>query len=460
MKLSIIIPAYNEIATIEEIVKRVEAVDVGFDKEIIIIDDASTDGTADVIRRLTGANIKKIFSERNRGKGAAIRTGLKQVTGDIVIIQDADLEYYPDEYPELIKPILDKKADVVFGSRFIGAHRCFLFTHYLGNKIVNLAANILYNTTLSDFMTCYKVFNAGILKDIVIKSERFGFESEITGILFKLGLRIYEVPISYSGRDYSDGKKIKWTDFFVVIWWLLYTRFRPIGEIQYSTLDNLSGNTKYNSYLYGKFSDCLGKRVLELGPGIGNITQLLIKKRELLVALEKSDNQIFYLSQRMPESGIFKVFRCDVENESIDRFRKFNFETAVCINVLEHMKDNKKVLLKINEVIEKDGRLVLIVPAYQWLFSNFDRRLGHFRRYNKKDLQKVLEDAGFKIERIEYFNCLGIFSWWLNFILLKRNTFSSIQLFVFDRIVWLVKIMDETCKNAGLSLLVIAKKGN
>ena len=230
MKISVLIPVYNEVATIKEIIKRVEAVDLEFEKEIIVIDDASVDGTTEIVKKITSLYIKKVFLEKNKGKGAAIRAGLKYITGDIVIIQDADLEYHPDEYPQLIRPILNSKADVVFGSRFIGEHRCFLFTHYVGNKIVNLIANILYNTTLSDFMTCYKVFKAEALKDIVIKAQRFGFESDIMGIMFRMGLRVYEVPISYSGRDYTEGKKIKWTDFFVVLWWLVYTRFRPISK--------------------------------------------------------------------------------------------------------------------------------------------------------------------------------------------------------------------------------------
>ena len=458
MKISILVPVYNEVATIEEIIRRVGAVDLGFEKEIIIIDDASTDGTREIVKKLSSPCLKKVFTEKNKGKGAAIRSGLRLVTGDIVVIQDADLEYHPDEYSQLIKPILDNKADVVFGSRFIGAHRCLLFTHYIGNKIANLTANILYNTTLTDFMTCYKVFKADVLKDIVIQSERFGFEAEITGILFRLGLRIYEVPISYSGRDYSEGKKIKWTDFFVVIWWLIYTRLRPIGGIQYSALDKLSGNIRYNNYLFDKFKDYLGNRVLELGSGIGNITQLLIRNREFLMALEKSDSQIFYLLQRIPRSSIFEVFRCDIENEELDRFKKFKFESAICINVLEHIEDDKKVLEKIHGVIESNGRLVLIVPAYKWLFSNFDSALGHFRRYTKESMQILLKNAGFKIEKIECFSCLGIFSWWLNFILLKREGFSSIQLFVFDRIVWLVRVLDKLFINFGLSILVIAKK--
>ncbi len=232
MKLSIIIPVYDELATIGEIVSRVEKSFVDLDKDIIIVDDASADGTKEVIEKLEGKNIKKIFHKKNQGKGAAIRTALKYVSGDITLIQDADLEYHPQDYLKLIEPILDKRADVVFGSRFIGTHRCFLFTHYLGNKIINLFANILYNTILTDFMTGYKAFKTEVIKNISIKSNRFGFEAEITGIVFRKNLRVYEVPISYSGRDYREGKKIKWTDFFVVLWWLVYTKFRPLHNKQ------------------------------------------------------------------------------------------------------------------------------------------------------------------------------------------------------------------------------------
>lgn len=228
MKISVIIPAYNEAETIKRIVEEVQG--VSLDKEIIIVDDGSCDGTKEIISSIQADNIKKIFHEKNQGKGAAIRSALALIEGDIVIIQDADLEYHPDDYPKLIEPITKGRADVVFGSRFIGAHRCFLFTHYLGNIIVNTLANILYNTTLTDFMTCYKAFKKEVIKKITICSNRFGFEAEITGEVFRRHVRMYEVPISYSGRDYSEGKKIKWTDFFVVVWWLLKTKVKRIRE--------------------------------------------------------------------------------------------------------------------------------------------------------------------------------------------------------------------------------------
>lgn len=227
-KLSVIMPVYNEANTIKEIIQRVQ--EAPLDKEIIIVDDASTDGTKDIIQALSDENIKKVFHQENQGKGAAIRSALSQIEGDIVVIQDGDLEYHPDEYPQLIEPIIKERADVVFGSRFIGAHRCFLFYHYMGNKIVNLIANVLYNTTLSDLMTCYKAFKSQVIKKINITSCRFGFEPEITAEVFRRKLRVYEVPISYSGRNYSEGKKIKWTDFFVVVWWLLKTKFKNIEQ--------------------------------------------------------------------------------------------------------------------------------------------------------------------------------------------------------------------------------------
>jgi len=225
---SIIIPVYNGELTIEELVRQIIVFSI--DKEIIIVDDASSDGTKDIIKSIKKDNVKTIFHEKNQGKGAVIRSAIESIEGNIVIIQDADLEYHPDEYPQLIAPIIKGRADVVFGSRFIGAHRCFLFYHYVGSKLINLIANIIYNTNLSDFMSCYKAFEAKQLKAIKITSNRFGVEAEITGEVFKRNLRVYEVPISYSGRNYSEGKKIKWTDFFVVVWTLIKTKFKYIKK--------------------------------------------------------------------------------------------------------------------------------------------------------------------------------------------------------------------------------------
>ena len=211
MKLSVVIPVYNEIETIEEILKRVGS--VPHDKEIIVIDDASTDGTTEWLRESAGEDVRVFFHDENRGKGGALKTGFQQVTGDIVVIQDADLEYDPADYSRVIEPILDGRADVVYGSRFTGGpQRVLFFWHYVGNKFLTLLSNMFTNLNLSDMETCYKVFRADLLRKIAIKSNRFGFEPEITAKFAKLKCRIYEVPISYSGRTYEEGKKITWRD--------------------------------------------------------------------------------------------------------------------------------------------------------------------------------------------------------------------------------------------------------
>ena len=211
MKLSIVIPIYNEAESIRELLASVHSVEM--EKEIILVDDFSTDGTREILRDLTD-EATVIFHDRNRGKGAALRTGFAQVTGDIVIIQDADLEYDPRQYPKLIQPILDGKADVVYGSRFITGdyHRVLFFWHMLGNRFLTLLSNVLTNLNLSDMETCYKVFRREILERITIEENRFGFEPEITAKIAKLDVRIYEVGISYSGRTYREGKKIGWKD--------------------------------------------------------------------------------------------------------------------------------------------------------------------------------------------------------------------------------------------------------
>ncbi|HZC06886.1 MAG TPA: glycosyltransferase family 2 protein [Ktedonobacterales bacterium] len=223
-EVSVIIPVYNEVKTILEVVRRVRSQPNV--TEIIIVDDCSRDGTRELLRQTTFPDIvKTLYHEKNMGKGAGIRTGAQAATKEIIIIQDADLEYNPGDFPVVLRPILDGVADVVYGSRFLGTHRSFMLHHYLGNRFLSLVTNVLYNNMLTDMETGYKAFRAPILKSLKIRSNRFDFEPEITAKVLKRGYRIYEVPIYYAGRDYAEGKKITWRDGFAALWALLRFRF-------------------------------------------------------------------------------------------------------------------------------------------------------------------------------------------------------------------------------------------
>jgi glycosyltransferase involved in cell wall biosynthesis len=217
-------PAYNERETIETIIERVKAVPLR--TELIVVDDGSTDGTRDILKALrTRLDFKLVLQEKNSGKGAALRRGFQEVTGDLVVIQDADLEYSPEEFPDLIELISQGRADVVYGSRFLGRRRVFLFTHYVGNRLLTLITNILYNTILTDMETCYKVMRTEVLRSFTLHSNGFGIEPEMTAKIFKRGYRVYEVPITYDGRGYDEGKKITWRDGVVALWVLIKYRF-------------------------------------------------------------------------------------------------------------------------------------------------------------------------------------------------------------------------------------------
>ncbi|MSO56908.1 MAG: glycosyltransferase family 2 protein [Acidobacteria bacterium] len=222
--LSVVMPVYNERDTIEGMIARVLAVP-GLRIELIVVDDGSKDGTSDLLRELAKTHPIKLLHKPNGGKGSALRLGFKEVTGDLVVIQDADTEYSPEEFPELIELICQGRADVVYGSRFLGRHRVFLFTHYLGNLFLTFLTNLLYNTMLTDMETCYKAMRIEVLRSFSLDSDGFGIEPEMTAKIFKRGYRVYEVPITYDGRGYDEGKKITWRDGVVALWVLVKYRF-------------------------------------------------------------------------------------------------------------------------------------------------------------------------------------------------------------------------------------------
>jgi glycosyltransferase involved in cell wall biosynthesis len=227
MKLSIIMPVYNERETLSEILSQVRAVELpDVEKEILVVDDGSTDGSREILdQEASTGDLRVFYHERNKGKGAAVRTAIVKATGDLILIQDADLEYDPRDYPTLIRPIVEGRVTVVYGSRFLGPRKAMLFWHMLGNKLLTLTTNILYNAILSDMETCYKCFRADVIKDIPLRSRRFEFEPEVTAKVLKRGHRIFEVPISYYGREYYEGKKIGWRDAPIAFWTLIKYRF-------------------------------------------------------------------------------------------------------------------------------------------------------------------------------------------------------------------------------------------
>jgi len=226
-KLSVIVPVFNERTTLVEVIRRMRTVELpdGIEREIIVIDDGSTDGTRDVLRQLGDSTVRVLKHDTNRGKGAALRTGLQVASGDYILIQDADLEYDPEDWPKMIAPVQRGRARVVYGSRFTGERRNMLFLHWVGNRLLSLVTNVLYNTTLSDMETCYKLVDRSLMLELSLRSNRFDIEPEITAKILKRRIRIYEVPISYTGREFDEGKKITWRDGFAALWALAKFRF-------------------------------------------------------------------------------------------------------------------------------------------------------------------------------------------------------------------------------------------
>jgi glycosyltransferase involved in cell wall biosynthesis len=464
VKLSILIPVYNERTVIEPCLDQVLAAPLPeeMERELVVVDDRSSDGTWDILERLAAAHpqIRLFRHEVNRGKGAAVRTAIEKACGDFALIQDGDLEYDPSEYPRLLRPLLDGRADAVFGSRYLAGEqtRVLLFWHTVINKGLTLLSNMFCNLALTDMETCYKVFRTDLLKSIPIRSDRFGFEPEIVMKCAKRRLRIYEVPISYHGRTYEEGKKIGWKDGIkalgvILKFWLiddLYTA--PYGR---GVLNNLAGTPQYLNWLASLLRPHIGDTVLEVGAGIGNLSGRLMARRTCYVAGEKDPLHLHALRNRFLRTPNVTVQAMDPEQSDFSTFGEF--DTALCLNVLEYVEDPVAVVRSLARAVKPGGTLITLVPHNPALYGTLDRTMGHRRRFRQRELAAILEASGFRIERV-YRLRSGAPAWWLYGKVLKRRTVSKLALKAFDKTVWFWRRIDRILPWTALSIIVVARR--
>lgn len=468
MLVSVLIPVYNEDEFVGELLSRVLKAPLpeGLTREIIVVDDCSSDDSAAIVQdfaeRYPGM-VRLYRHAKNQGKGAAVRTAIRHASGDIAIIQDADLEYSPAEYPKLLLPIVEDRADAVYGSRFVvaGERRVLYFWHALANSLLTTFCNMLSDLNLTDMETCYKAFRLPLVKSIPIRSSRFGIEPEITIKLAQRQARIYEVPISYHGRTYEEGKKIGLKDAIQAVFTIL--RFGLTRDIYddhgAAILDALTKTPNFNRWMASVVSPFLGRRVLELGSGIGNLAMHLSRRRTAYFASDIDEEHMARLRTRFRERPNFSIQVCNLEEpKHFDPLRDKDIDSVVCLNVLEHVPDDNQGLRNIYSVLAPGGRAVILVPQGQSIYGTLDEVLGHCRRYSEEELRGKMVAAGFAVEQIIRFNRVTRPGWFVNGRILKKRTFSPFQLAVFDRLVWLWRLIDGWLPWSPVSIIAIARK--
>lgn len=461
--ISVIIPCYNEATTIEEVIEKVKK--QPYKKEIIVVDDGSDDLTPEILKNIKGDTlneIKIIRHSKNMGKGAAVRTGIKSSKGDIIIIQDADLEYDPDEYPKLLKPIFEDKADVVFGSRFLETRRTIYFVNYIANLTFSFLINSLYGTTITDTATGFKVFRRYVIEEIgELKADDFSIEIEITSKIIQKGFRIFEVPIKYEGRTYEAGKKIGWKHGFAYLKWIIkeylkYAREKRENEIEEILFDSVNLR---KLFFNTQIKEHIGRRVIELSSGKGKISRFLLG-REMLILTDPEEKNIRTLKSKFYQTKRLLIMKYDISQPPPEIFIERKLDTVISVNTLEKIEDDERAIKNISKIITEGGKAIIHSHYDPKIFGKLDSMLKHKRRYSQEELEKKLEKQGFKIEGVKFFGKTLKQIWYLTNKVLEYGlpNFTS-YLKILSPIIYFIAMNEEKHQiEDGLGITIVARK--
>jgi glycosyltransferase involved in cell wall biosynthesis len=472
LSLSVLVPVYNEQYHVESSLDRLHLLAEGSNLsavQVIVVDDHSSDGSPEVLAAYAARMQRRpvprmtwefIRHERNQGKGAAIRTALARATGEVSAIHDADLEYHPKDLLRMLRVFEAEQADAVFGSRFAGgeARRVLLFRHELGNRLLTLITNFATNANFTDMETGYKAVRTSLLKSIPIVSNDFRLEPELAIKLAKREARIFEVPISYAGRTYREGKKINWRDGVralgaIARFWMsdeIYAEDEHGSQI----LGRLSRAPRFNAWLADTINPYCGQRILEIGSGTGNLTRHLIPRKQY-VASDINPLYLDTLKGLVSERPYLGVAHTDVTKGDTFPNLDGGFDTIICLNVIEHVDDDLEALRNIKAALGPGGRAIVLVPQSPNLMGTLDEVLGHRRRYTPETLAAVARSAGFRVRDIVLFNRVGTPAWWLNGKLLKRREFGLTQIMTLNLLTPVFRRLDPILPFKALSLIAI-----
>ncbi len=470
--LSVLVPVYDEEHLVAASLERLEVLARSprlSRVQVVVVDDCSSDGTAEVLRRFQaeragrGGKMEWLFLRhaRNGGKGKAVRTALAHAECEISVIHDADLEYHPKDLLRFVEVFEDEGADAVFGSRFAGgaARRVLLYRHELGNRLLTLLTNLATNLNLTDMETCYKAVRTDLLRSIPIVSNDFRLEPELTIKLAKRQARLFEVPISYSGRTYDEGKKIGWRDGLRAL--AAIARFSFSDDLYVKDacgshiLGRLARAPRFNRWMADAVRPFCGQRVLEIGSGTGNLTRRLVP-RQRYVASDVNPLYLETLRALTPDRPYLDTCYCDVADLATFPAER-DFDTVICLNVVEHVDDDVGALRNLRAVLAEGGCVVVLVPNGPDLYGTLDEVLGHKRRYTEASLRALAAEAGLEVDEVLRFNRVGTPAWWLNGQLLRRRSFGLFQIWALNALTPLFRRVDGALPFAPLSLIAVMR---